>query len=162
MNYRDENLHKPKPVWRVKNHVLLHVDLSNVSTESVRPGDEGLGFTSSGKDSPLKSCIQALKPLSLPFQGAKVFAGNSEEGFLSISPLRNLGFISPIKKVVHGTGYFLRSCTKMTREYPITSGSGLGRGISGFCSDGKSLKDNDQLNDSGARRAVLTLVEVTL
>ena len=73
-----------------------------------------------------------------------------------------MGFIFHFKKDVHGTGYFLRSCTKLTGEYPITSGSGLGRGISGFCSDGQSLKDNDQLNDSGALRVVLALVEFTL
>ena len=126
------------------------------------PWDEGLGVHSSRKVVPLKSCIHSLKPLVLPFQGEKVTVGKSEESFMSVSPLRNLGFISPFKKAVHGTGYFLRSCTKLTGEYSITSSSGLGRGISGFCSDGQSLKDNDQLNDFGALRAVLAPVKVTL
>ena len=138
------------------------VELSDVSTKSVRPGDEGLGLSPSGKVIPLKSCIQTLKPLSLPFQGAKVSVGKSEEGFLSVSPLRNLGFISPFKKAVHGTGYFLRSCTKLTGDYPISSGFGLGKGISGFCSDGQPFKDIDQNNDIMALRVVLALVKVTL
>ena len=110
----------------------------------------------------MKSYIQTLKPLSLPFQGAKVSVGKSEEGFLSVSPLRNLGFISPFKKVVHGTGYFLRSCTKLTGNYPISSGFGLGRGISGFCFDGLPMKDSDQNNANEALRAVLSPAKVTL
>ena len=81
---------------------------------------------------------------------------------MSGSPLRNLGFISPFKKADNGPSYFLRSCTKLIGDYPITSGSGLGRGILGFCSNGQSLKDHDQLNDSRALRAVLAPVEVTL
>ena len=81
---------------------------------------------------------------------------------MSVFPLRNLGFISPFKKTFHGTGYFLRSCTKLTRNYPISSGFGLGRGISGFCFDGLPMKDNDQNNAIGALRVVLAPVKVTL
>ena len=75
-NSRDEN--KTKYVWRVKKPVVTFVELSEVRTNFVRPMDEGLGFSSTGKDSPMNSCIQALKMLSLPFQGAKVSAGKSE------------------------------------------------------------------------------------
>ena len=81
---------------------------------------------------------------------------------MSVSPLRNLGFIFPFKKVVHGIGYFLRSCTKLTGDYPISSGFGLGRGISGFCHDGLPLKDSDQNITIGALRVVLAPVKVTL
>ena len=92
----------------------------------------------------------------------KVLDGNVEEGFKSVSPLRSLGFISPPKKSVHRGGYFLRSCSKLTEDYNFTSGPGLGRGISGFCSDGHSLKENDQVHTSGALRVVLVPIVVPL
>ena len=126
------------------------------------PWDEGLDVFSSGKHVPMKSYIQSLKPLSLPFQGAKVTVGKSEEGFMSVSPLNNFGFISPFKKTFHGTGYFLRSCTKLTGDYPISSGFGLGKGISGLCFDGLPIKDSDQNYANGALRAVLAPAKVTL
>ena len=76
---------------------MSSIDLDEVINVSVNPRDEGLDVFSCGKNFPIKSCIQSLKPLSLPFQGAKVTIGKSDEGFMSVSPLRNLGFISPFK-----------------------------------------------------------------
>ena len=107
-NYRDEI--KPKTVWRVKKHVIPFVDLYDPGLNSVSPRGEGLDVYFGGNPEHIKACIQSLKPLSLPYQGVMNTVGKSEVGF--IYPLRNLEFMSPIKKTIHGTGYFLRSYTK--------------------------------------------------
>ena len=95
---------------------------------------------------PLKSCIQALKPLRLSSLNGfdlnwnlKVSDGRSEEGFKPVSSLGNLGFVSPIKeKVVRGFGYFLRSCSKTVGDFHLESRYVLDSGNSSLYSEGLS------------------------
>ena len=132
---------------------MVSIDFDEVGIDSVRPRDEGLDMDNT-------SCIPNLKSLSLTYQCATV--GNSDEGFISVSPLRNLSFISPLKQNFSGSRYFLRSCTKFNGNYLVSSGYGVGRGVSGLSSAGPLLKESEQFNVNGVLRAVFTPALVTL
>ena len=151
-NYRDE--HKPNFVWRVKKPVLF-ADFDEVGNVSVQTRDEGFDFSCKESDT---SGIASLKPLS--FLVVRAIDGIFDEGFMSTPPLRDLGFISPVK-TISKTGYFIKSCSKFNENDPVLSSFDVGNGVSGLSSAGPSLKKNEQLHANGALRAVLTLVLVT-
>ena len=115
---------------------MLSADIDEVGNVSVQPRDEGFDFSCEETDT---SGISTLKPLSIPYQGARATEGNSNEGFMSVPPLRDLGFISPDKNFSK-TGYFLRSCTKLNENDHVSSGFGVGKGVSGLSSAGPLLK----------------------
>ena len=77
---------------------------------------------------------------------------------LSVPELRNLGLSYPLKKP-NGSGYFLRSRTKLPGFNPLPD-YGLGLGDSGG-SDGP-LRVSDQYSSSGALRVVDALDLVIL
>ena len=87
--------------------------------------------------------------------------GISDEGYLKEPPLKNLGFISP-KPSFSDSRYYLRSCTKLSGSYPISTGIGVGRDALGLRSNGLPLKENEQFHAIGALRAVMSLALVTL
>ena len=126
---------------------------------SVSPRVEVLDTYTTGITDPSQSFLQSLKPFCIHDQDAKFAVGILDEGFFP--ELKNLGFISPPKKPVTGSGYFLRYSTKFSGTYPLSSDAGLGQGASGLCSDGLSLKENDQRFVCGALRAELALAKVT-
>ena len=90
-NYRDE--FKPKFVWRVKKPVLS-TDIDEVGNVSVQPRAEGFDFSCEETNT---SGISTLKPLSIHYLGARAIEGIFYKGFMSVPPLRELGFISPVK-----------------------------------------------------------------
>ena len=120
---------------------------------SVSPRVEGLVTSSIDCIDPMHT--QTLKPSVLPDLAS---VGKLDEG-LSFPELRNLGLTSPLKKPI-GSSYFLRSCTKIPGNYPLSSNSRMGQGVSG-CSDGH-LMESDQSFDNGALRTVVSLDKVTL
>ena len=89
---------------------------------SVSHGFEGLDTSSFV--SPEHS--QTIEPIVLPDLGSasKLVAG------LSVPELNNLGITYPLKKQI-GSGYFLRSCTKLHGFNPLLSDNGLGHGVLG-------------------------------
>ena len=151
-NYNDEL--KSNFTWRVKKPMLTAV-FDEVGIVSAQTRAEG--FDISCKETDI-SGIKTLKPLSL--SDARVNDGISDEGFMSAPPLRDMGFISPVK-TISKTGYFLRSCTKFHEKEPGFSSFEVRNGITGLSSASPPLKQNDRTRVIGALRVVQTPVLVT-
>ena len=105
---------------------MCSATLNEVRVDDVKPRVVGMDIF-------YESIVPTLKPLVLPCQGLS--DDKFDEAFLKISPLKNLGFLSP-KKSFCDTSHFLRSGTKLNGYYTISSGIGLGRDASGLRSDG--------------------------
>ena len=79
------------------------------------------------------------------------------------SRLGDLGFISPIRDFKDsGTGYFLRSSSKVVKDTVSSEGAVIFSGLLSSLKPGDSLEFLDRSDDSGALRAVDSLYRGTL
>ena len=103
--------------------------------------------------------LSTLKPFVLPYQG--LVDGISDEVLVKGHPIKNMGNIFP-KTHVSDLGYYLRSCTNLYGNVPISSGIGGGWDAMGMRTEGLSLKENEHYHTNGTLRAVMFPTLVTL
>ena len=87
--------------------------------------------------------------------------GISDEVHVKGHPIKNLINTSP-KTHVSDSGYYLRSCTNLYGNVPVSSGIGGGWDAMGMRTEGLSLKENEQYHSNGTLRAVMSPTLVTL
>ena len=140
-------------VWRVK-HLGSSVVSNKGRDTTLYSREESLECSDEGVVS-----LSTHSPCVLPYQG--VADGISDEVHVNGHPIKKLINTSP-KTHVSDSGYYLRSCTNMYENVPVSSGIGGGWDAMGMRTEGLSLKENEHYHTNGTLRAVMFPTLVTL